>query len=196
MSDVIKLISLNFVSDVIAFCSVKSQYRRGEYRPATSVELGRTFSRLSSTGRSMNLFKSLPSTARHVHPTKNKQNSVVVKSDLNNDKTETRNTLRVEFQERVEEITQPENADVSDPLTSAGAQRTLSRRMTSDTDRSESAPAVSTATYIDTSRSLRLPVVERLESSEEKNARMVNVPPFVQLESLHAGRVFVAYKHM
>ena len=97
---------------------------------------------------------------------------------------------RVEFKEKVEEIEAPaqENDANSEVVTSS---RRLNRQLTSDTDRSDSAPAGNGALYIDTSRSVR-PTVERVESAEGRKRNLVNVPPFVQLESLHAGRVFVS----
>ena len=63
-------------------------------------------------------------------------------------------------------------------------------------DHTAAAGAINAASYIDTSSKSNVMRLEKRESSlaaaaDEKKAKLITVPPFVQLESLHAGKVFV-----
>ena len=69
-------------------------------------------------------------------------------------------------------------------------------------DHTAAGGAVNAASYIDTSSKSNVMRLEKRESSlaaaaaaDEKKAKLITVPPFVQLESLHAGKVFVCTSH-
>ena len=66
-------------------------------------------------------------------------------------------------------------------------------------DHTAAGGAMNAASYIDTSSKSNVMRLEKRESSlaaaaaDERKTKLITVPPFVQLESLHAGKVFVCH---